>query len=139
MEKILTDEEIITAVECCISNTQDCSACVFLGTGIKEKTTCEVKMMKNALDLIKRQQAKEKELQEKLVIYRGMIDHQKAEMERLQAERDMAVKDLHATTKCHICQHLPDDGNMTHCPHYASCGLAYIHFKWRGATKERES
>ena len=50
-------------------------------------------------------------------------------IEKLQAERDLAVQDLHTNTKCHICKHLPSDGNMTHCPKYASCGLGYIHFE----------
>lgn len=114
MEKILTDEEIMLAFEYCTKpHNNPCSNCICFN-----KHTCLRYEYKAIFDLLNRQ---------------------KAEMERLQAERDMAVKDLHANTKCHICQHLPDDGNMTHCPHYASCGLAYIHFKWRGATEERES
>lgn len=47
--------------------------------------------VKIVLDLINRQKAKEKELQEKLVIYKGMIDHQKAEIERLQKAGEEAV------------------------------------------------
>ncbi len=118
--KILTDKEIIKAFNIVVeSKGKDA---VFANVNIKKEASCEYKHIAltfgDILDLLNRQNA---------------------EMERLQAERDMAVKDLHANTKCHICQHLPDDGNMTHCPHYASCGLAYIHFKWRGATKERES
>lgn len=60
------------------------------------------------------------------------IENMQAKIEKLQSERDMAVQDLYAHTKCFICKHLPDDQNMTHCPHYTSCGLGYICFKWRG-------
>ena len=62
----------------------------------------------------------------------SLINCQETEIERLKSERDMSVKDLYAGTRCRICRHLPDNGNMTHCQHYASCGLAYIHFMWRG-------
>ena len=52
----MTDNEIIKALECCISN-KPCQECAFLGAGIGAKTTCEVQMMKQALDLINRKQA----------------------------------------------------------------------------------
>lgn len=66
----------------------------------------------------------------------GLMDEAADLIEKLQAERDLAIQDLHTNTKCHICKHLPNSGNMTHCPKYASCGLGYIHFEWRGATKQ---
>lgn len=60
----MTYEQIKKALECCVSN-RDCSKCVFLGTEIKENTTCEVKMIKNALNLINRQQTEIKRLKQK--------------------------------------------------------------------------
>ena len=62
----MTDKEIIKALECCISN-RDCSECVFMGTEIKENTTCEVKMIKYALALINRQQAEIERLEKRNV------------------------------------------------------------------------
>lgn len=60
----------------------------------------------------------------------------RAELARVTAERDAAVQDLCVDTKCFICAHLPDDGNMAHCEHYARCGLNYWLWKWRGPQKE---
>lgn len=58
-------------------------------------------------------------------------------LEEVTAEMDAAVRDMHHNTKCFICAHLPADGNMSHCKHYASCGLGYIHWKWRYPQKEK--
>ena len=61
-----------------------------------------------------------------------IVQQLRAELERVKAERDAVVRDMHQNAKCFICMHLPDDGNMAHCKHYAACGLTYIHWKWRG-------
>jgi tRNA isopentenyl-2-thiomethyl-A-37 hydroxylase MiaE len=53
----MTDNEIKKALECCTSNRTTCEKCPCFGAEIKDKITCELKMTKNALDLINRQQA----------------------------------------------------------------------------------
>ena len=58
------------------------------------------------------------------------IKRQDEELEKLRKERDIAIKDVYNSTKCFICKSLPSDGNMTHCPNYSSCGLAYSYFKF---------
>lgn len=63
----------------------------------------------------------------------------RAELARVTAERDAAVRDMHQNTKCFICARLPEDGNMAHCKHYAGCGLNYMHWVWRGPHKEDNS
>lgn len=45
-------------------------------------------------------------------------------------ERDAAVEDLKKNNKCCICKHKKE--NIQDCQYYSSCGLAYIHFEWRG-------
>ena len=104
----MTDKDIITALEYCLDN-KSCigSKC----PAYNYSANCTVDLMKETLNLINRQ---------------------KAEIEQLKEERDMAVKDIYCSTKCFICKNMPSDGNMTHCSNYSSCGLAYIHFKWRG-------
>ena len=63
----------------------------------------------------------------------------KSQIISITAERDAAVRDMQNNTKCFICMHLPADGNMAHCKHYAACGLNYIHWKWRGAKENNNA
>ncbi len=62
----MTDSDIIKALECCSDSRSDCSKCPCFGVETKEKITCELKMIKNALDLINRQAAEIERLQELL-------------------------------------------------------------------------
>ena len=56
----MTDKEIINAIEYCKNNEGNgCRGCVFYGN---EKGTCIDELLTNALDLINRQQAENKEL-----------------------------------------------------------------------------
>lgn len=57
-----------------------------------------------------------------------------AELEQTKRERDAAVEDLSSNWKCAICKHkcYPID----ECPYYKTCGLAYMHWQWRGVQKE---
>ena len=73
----MTDNEIKKALECCIND--DCDNCP------DTFGNCEHNAMRNALDLINRLQVKNKELDEKLIIQKGLIDTQQAEIERLDA------------------------------------------------------
>lgn len=52
------------------------------------------------------------------------------ELAAVKKERDAAVEDLKKNNKCRICKHKKE--NIQDCQHYNSCGLAYIHFEWRG-------
>lgn len=62
----LTDEEIIKALECC-SNYNDCDKCNFEPKDNKKKTIgCCLEIMKNAIDLITRQQAEIERLKREL-------------------------------------------------------------------------
>ena len=81
----LTDKEIVKALEGMIqfANT--------VGRSVLDMV--DVKTLKNILDLINRLQTKNKELDEKLVIYKGTIDWQVKEINRLQAENER-LKDI---------------------------------------------
>ena len=74
----LTDAEIVKALEDFINHNGHCVDCPFI--------------MKNALDLINHQQAKNKNLQERNVILKGLVDTQKAENERLKKENKILSK-----------------------------------------------
>lgn len=81
-DKKLTDAEIIKALECCAvydPKLNECSKCPYDG----ECGTTKSNMPKDALDLINRLQDKNKNLQERNVILKGLVDTQKAENERL--------------------------------------------------------
>ena len=77
----MTDNEIIKALECC--NGYDCETCRAL-------KYCDYMhpgaLARASLDLINRQKEKIKEFDEKLVIRRGLIDYQKAEIEQWKEE-----------------------------------------------------
>jgi len=53
------------------------------------------------------------------------------ELEKAKTIMNLAIDDLKVNGKCPICKNLPENGKFTDCPYYASCGLAYVHFKWR--------
>ena len=76
----MTDNDIIKALECCTSEIAGCTGC----PRFPSLMGCSRQNMRDALDLINRQKAKIKELDEKNVIKLGLIDYQKAEIERLQ-------------------------------------------------------
>ena len=76
----MSDNEIIKALECCGKPVDEnsCSECPYHCY----EEDCH-KLLPQAIDLINRQQAEIKTLQERNVVLRGMIDTQKAEIERL--------------------------------------------------------
>lgn len=58
----------------------------------------------------------------------------RALIQQLEAERDAAVNDLKCNWKCASCKNYTKP--VTKCPHFHKCGLAYIHWEWRGVQKE---
>ena len=66
------------------------------------------------------------------------LEAQNAELltkvEQLQAERDAAIRDLECNWKCASCKNFAKP--ITKCPQFHECGLAYIHWQWRGVQKE---
>lgn len=66
------------------------------------------------------------------------LEAQNAELlekvEQLQTERDAAVNDLKCNWKCASCKNFTKP--VSKCPHFHECGLAYIHWEWRGVQKE---
>lgn len=64
----MTDKEIIKALECCSSYQYDyCDKCDFKPKeNIKGTVACCMELMRNTLDLIKRQQAENERLQKKV-------------------------------------------------------------------------
>lgn len=81
----ITDAEIVKALEWCNSLSKRCGdGCPYYEIPYKNGKRCSEMMIDDALDLINRLQAKNKELDEKLIIQKGLIDTQKAEIERLQ-------------------------------------------------------
>ena len=73
----MTDNEIKKGLAEHIKRTEN------IKYGARKITMVDVELLKDALDLINRQQAEIKTLQERNVVLRGMIDTQKAEIERL--------------------------------------------------------
>lgn len=94
----LTDNEIIKALECCVRSTSGndceklhCPACKDFGCHYMDSSDRDDSyealvegLGKDALDLISRQKATIKEFDEKIVMQMGLIEYQKAEIERLQ-------------------------------------------------------
>lgn len=60
----MTDNEIARALECCLSDTPPCTTCKYDNNTITVDE-CMGDLMKDALDLINRQQARIKELEER--------------------------------------------------------------------------
>lgn len=84
----MTDKDIVKALECCISDDDGTRERPCKGCPLLQNDSCSNSLRKCALDLIYRQKEKIKEFDEKLVIQRGLIDYQKAEIERLQKKVD---------------------------------------------------
>lgn len=79
----MTDAEVIKALEICNSLHLRCgNGCPYYEVPYKDGKRCSEMMIDDTLDLIKRIQAKNKEFDEKLIIQKGLIDTQKAEIER---------------------------------------------------------
>ena len=80
-EPKMTDEEIIEALECCIKwkDGEDCVGCPAKNKG----ECCFTTLRRASLDLINRLKAQNKEFDEKIVMQMGLIEYQKAEIERL--------------------------------------------------------
>ena len=74
----MTDNEITKALECWCERH-----CKILCTKAIPCERCIVATVKNALDLINRLKSKNQELEKMIVTQRGLIDYQKAEIERL--------------------------------------------------------
>ena len=97
----MIDNEIIKALECCkkAKINQDC---VVLKCPFSTEYGCNIGLenLRNAaLDLINRQKDKIKEFDEKLIIQQGLIDYQKAEIERLNKN----YEELIYKTECLLC------------------------------------
>ena len=96
----MTDKEIIKALECCV-NKFDGWVRYNDGNQIHKVTIADI------LDVINRQQAEIKTLQERNVVLRGMIDTQKAEIERLQKSIEL--------TKGAKCVYSYDGETLEYC------------------------
>ena len=88
-DKKLTDNEIVKALECCRDIDIKCETCQ-----LWTDSECTKVLHQATIDLINRLQTKNKELDEKLVIYKGTIDWQVKEINRLQAENSNLTSDL---------------------------------------------
>lgn len=82
-DKEFTDEEIINALECCISTTTDdaCVGCPFNNQKLCDKD--QLALERYALDLIKRQKAETENAKAKIKICAEVIERQDTEIERL--------------------------------------------------------
>ena len=98
----MTDNEIIEAWEKCSNPSNDCYGDDYTCEYSKyDKGTekCFKQLRKDITDLIKRLQAKNKELDEKLIIQKGLIDIQKAEIERLQKHNELVLENCNRYIK----------------------------------------
>ena len=92
---IVTDKEIVKALECCCSEEVQCRNCT-LPQNVKDSLECGTVIAKECLDLINRTKEKEKHYRQKVQNQRETINalqdkitRQQAEVERLQGEVDM--------------------------------------------------
>ena len=102
MEKKLTDEEIVKALELCISEDCHCKNCAFHGICLADGN--DTQLLVNALDLIHRLQVENERLTEELHIkaneadWRGThlqyMDEREAELEKKNAELQKEVERL---------------------------------------------
>lgn len=87
--KEITDNDIKKALEICmeVDTPRDCEGCCF--KIFKDKCGCE--LSEASLRLINRLQTKNKELDEKNILYRGMIDKNCKAIERLKTKLFLAL------------------------------------------------
>ena len=78
----MTDNEIIKALECCMSDNPPCTTCKYDGDTITVDE-CMGELMKDALDLINRQRAEIERLQQNLKEAHIDIKEHQAEIEAL--------------------------------------------------------
>lgn len=92
MSEVLTGAETKKALECCTKFHHDCSKCPsYIGKGT---VGCVDRVKKGAFYLINRYEARITELEGKVVIQRGLIDRQKAEIERYLHSIKLLEKDV---------------------------------------------
>ena len=113
-----TPDEIKKGLECCISDTYGCNEKCPYFNSLSNGVDCAVKMHADALAYIQHLEAANTELLTKC--------------ERLERERDAAVKDLrNARNCCHFCKN--DDGLFT-CK--TTPKSDHSCFEWRGVKEE---
>ena len=106
----MTDAEVKKALECCVKDDGtnfDCNNCKYC---LDTYFCARDKLWKDTLDLINRLQAKNKELDEKLIIQKGLIDTQKAEIELLQKTKQLikseAIKEFWKRFDKVLCENI---------------------------------
>ena len=87
----MTDNEIIKALEYCSTDVREntCPKCAFY-----KKHRCSTLMLNAVSDLINRLKMKNKELDEKNIIYRGTVEWQAKELNRQKAENERLKKEV---------------------------------------------
>ena len=112
-----TPDEIKKGLECCTSRDCGGSKCPYFNA-----KPCNAANSADALALIQQLQDENAEKDQRI--------------QQLEAERDAAVHDLKCNWKCASCKSFTKP--VTKCPHFHECGLAYIHWQWRGVQKEED-
>ncbi len=85
----MTDSKNIKAFECCEANggqSPQCDACPYHYTDEKNDP-CYIEVRREILKILNNERSQIKSLEAKIVIQKGLIDHQQAEIERLQEEK----------------------------------------------------
>lgn len=85
----MNDSEIIKALECCTTTKGGCKECPMKGY---EKVDCQLIAATEAYKLINRQQAEIERLNIELKTMRGAANGFKAEVEKLQTEKDLFIR-----------------------------------------------
>ena len=98
----MTDEQIIKALECCITN--DCAKCKAYDETNGEIVDCLHTICRNALDLINRQKEEIDELRKRIVFWREDLNYQP------EAERAKAIKEFAERVKDKIPKRCKMDG-----------------------------
>ncbi len=89
----MESKEIIKALECCFrGTTDDCGGCPCFNNNTYTTLDCMEELMKNALALIKHQQAERETMLKDLQFRTNQVIEQQADVERLQKE--LALKGL---------------------------------------------
>lgn len=76
----MTDNEIIKALECCVSDDHVCDRCTMNKFRIPGTGNCISKILRGTLDLINRQKAEILELQKRIINWRADMDYRPDEI-----------------------------------------------------------
>ena len=104
----MTDNEIIKALECCMKICKDCDNCPCINNDYINVYDCKYALLKNALDLITRQQKENKRLGKEV----NLVSIQ---FQDLQERYEEAQAEIERLKECPKCAYEYDGEVMEYC------------------------